>query len=82
MKYSEDKNKCIFSREKLLLMSQVPEVIMLAILSKYPKDEGEQVLKETVKKLIQASKSKNDLGKYMRQLTILANLRKLVKMKK
>ncbi len=60
-----------------LLSSQVPEVIMLAILSKYPEKESENILRSTIMQLIGATKNKNKLNMYLRQLTMIANLRKL-----
>ncbi len=62
---------------KKLLASQVPEVIMLAILSKYPKNQSEEVLRSTIEQLLKVTPNKIDMGRYLKQLTMIAKLRKL-----
>lgn len=60
-----------------LLASQVPEVILLAILTAYKKEQTEAVLRLIVSSLKSVSKNQNQLSKYLKQLVILARLRKL-----
>jgi hypothetical protein len=60
-----------------LLSSQVPQVVLLAILANYPKEQAETVLRLLVKQLRALSKNKSELSRYLKQLAILARLRKL-----
>jgi len=60
-----------------LLSSQVPEVILLALLADFKKERAEAVLRLLVKNLKIFSKSQNDLKKYLNQLLMLSKLRKL-----
>ncbi len=60
-----------------LLSSQIPEFVLLAILSNYPKRDAEAILRLIVRRLREVSSSKSSLSKYLIQLTILARLRKL-----
>lgn len=59
------------------LNSEVPEEIMLAILSNYERSQAPIVLDEIINKLHKLSKSEITLKKYIRQLTTLARLRNL-----
>lgn len=63
------------STEKLL-RAQVPEVILLAILSNFPKKGVEQVLRSIILKLKQLAESEKDLERYKNQLFLLSRLRK------
>jgi len=58
-----------------LLSSQVPEVILLAFLSDFEPERREAILRLTINRLKDSSKSKSELSKYMEQLIILARLR-------
>ncbi len=60
-----------------LLSSQVPEVVLLAILSNYPKKQVEEVLRLTISQLRTVCKNQNKLSKHLQQLMVLARLRKL-----
>jgi len=60
-----------------LLRSQVPEVILLALLADFGKEQAEAVLRMLIQKLKTHSKSNNDLKKYLNQLQLLSKLRKL-----
>jgi len=60
---------------EVLLSSQVPEVILLAFLSDVKPEKREAVLRLVIQQVKKHSRSKNDLSRYMEQLTILAGLR-------
>lgn len=60
-----------------LLSSQVPEVILLALLADFEQEHTEAILRLLVKQLKTFSKSPNDLKKYLNQLLMLSKLRKL-----
>jgi predicted transposase YdaD len=60
-----------------LLSSQMPEVVLVAILSNYPKEEAETVLRKIVLKLKTLIKNKRVVKKYINQLMILSRLRSI-----
>lgn len=60
-----------------LLNSQIPEVVLLAVLSNYPKEQSERILRLLIKRLKQIAKSEHDFSKYLNQLLILSRLRKV-----
>jgi len=60
-----------------LLLSDIPEEIVLAILGSYEEAEPESVITQILERLKQVSKSENDLKKYVKQLGILSRLRNL-----
>jgi hypothetical protein len=60
-----------------LLSSQVPEVVLVAILSHYPKEEAETVLRKIVLKLKTLVKNTRIVKKYINQLMMLSRLRKI-----
>ena len=60
-----------------LLSSQVPEIILLAIMTEYPPEQVEAILRLIRKRLMKVCKSQNELLKYLSQLLILSRLRKL-----
>jgi len=60
-----------------LLSSQVPEVIILAILGDYEKEQVEPVLRLILRGLKAASRSDAELRKYVQQLLLLSKLRNL-----
>jgi len=58
-----------------LLSAQVPEVVILAFLANYPKNQIEAVLRLTLKKLKQIVVKEKDLRRYLTQLLLLSRLR-------
>ena len=60
-----------------LLSSQIPDVVLLAVLSNFPKDNSEAILRLIVRQLKVLSKNKNELSKYFSQLVMLSRLRKI-----
>jgi len=60
-----------------LLSSQVPEVVLLALLGNYPTTEAESVLRLLTRRLKVLSGDTPKLTKYLEQLKILSRLRKL-----
>jgi len=62
-----------------LLSSQVPEVVVLAILSNYSKNQLEAVLSSIVKNLKQLVKTEKDMNRLVNQLFFLSRLRKFEK---
>ena len=60
-----------------LLSSQIPEVVLVAILSHYPKEEAETVLRKIVGKLKTLVKNTRVVKKYINQLMMLSRLRKI-----
>ena len=60
-----------------LLASDVPEEVLLAILSHYEKEQSKAVIQTILIRLSELCKNKNNLKKYTSQLTILSKLRKL-----
>jgi hypothetical protein len=60
-----------------LLKSQIPEVVLLAVLSNYPKEQSERILRLLIERLKQIAKSEHDFSKYLNQLLILSRLRKV-----
>lgn len=60
-----------------LLSSQVPEVILLALLGDYEKDRTEAILRLIVSRLKAVAHSEAELKKYIEQLILLSKLRKL-----
>jgi hypothetical protein len=59
-----------------LLSSQLPRVILLAILSNYDKKDQEVILRTIVTRLRIVCKNATELSKYIKQLIILSRLRK------
>jgi hypothetical protein len=62
-----------------LLSSQVPEEIILAVLSDFGSKQPAEVLREILRKLKDLSGEEITLRKYIRQLSVLARLRNLNK---
>jgi predicted transposase YdaD len=60
-----------------LLSSQLPEVVIVAILSNYPKEEAETVLRKIILNLKKLVKHKRTLKRYLNQLMMLSRLRKI-----
>ena len=59
------------------LNSEVPEGIILSILTDYEKADADKVIDEIIYKLQQVSKSESELRKSIKQLLVLSRLRKL-----
>ena len=62
---------------RTLLASDVPEEIMLAILSDFQNEDPTEVVRQVLERLLKASADKTKLQRYIRQLTVLAQLRSL-----
>ena len=60
-----------------LLASDVPEEITLAILSDFSNEDPAEVVRQVLERLVKASTGKRKLQRYIRQLTVLAQLRNL-----
>ena len=60
-----------------MLDSEIPEGIILSILTDYKKADAEKVIEEIIYKLQKASKSESELSKSIQQLIVLSRLRKL-----
>jgi predicted transposase YdaD len=60
-----------------LLSSQIPEVVLMAVLSNYELSDAERVLRQIVEKLKKIIKNKRVLRKYIIQLMMLSRLRKI-----
>ena len=60
-----------------VLDSQIPEEIILAILTDYPKADAEKVIIRIIEKLKQTAKDESQLKEAIQQLLIFARLRKL-----
>ena len=62
---------------EVYLRSNIPEEFILAILSRYPKEQYEEILRSIINKLKSLVKSKPLLEKYSKQLIFISRLRKL-----
>lgn len=62
---------------KNLLESQIPDVILLAILGNYPKEQAEAVLRLLIRQLRLVCANPAELSKYLKQLILLSRLRKI-----
>jgi len=60
-----------------LLSSQVPEVILLSLLSDHDKKQTEAILRLIISRLKKVCDSKKELAKFIYQLTVLSRLRKI-----
>lgn len=60
-----------------LLSSQIPEVVVLAILADFNKEPPERAIRSIIERLQQVAKGELSLQKYIRQLNVLSGLRKL-----
>ncbi|MEM9919307.1 MAG: hypothetical protein AAF990_14485 [Bacteroidota bacterium] len=60
-----------------LLQSQVPEMVILALLANFSKDKTPAVLRAIIRQLKRVCTSEAALQRYITQLTILSRLRKL-----
>jgi predicted transposase YdaD len=59
------------------LSSQVPEVVLLAILSNYQIEQAETILRLIIENLKKLEKNKRVLKKYINQLMMISRLRKI-----
>ncbi len=59
------------------LESQVPEMVILALLAAFPEKETETILRYIVRKLKTVCKSEKDLDRYLTQLLFFSRLRNL-----
>ena len=62
---------------RLMLQSQVPDEIILAILADYPLERTESILRLILQKLKTACRNKSELSKFIKQLVVLSRLRKI-----
>ncbi|NJL11804.1 MAG: hypothetical protein HC913_01445 [Microscillaceae bacterium] len=62
---------------QVILESEIPEEIMLAILCNFKKEEAQEVLSKIIQRLQELSKDAMTLQKYIRQLLVLSRLRNL-----
>jgi hypothetical protein len=62
---------------QVLLSSQIPEVVLMAVLSNYEPEQAEAVLRSIVTNLKKLVKNKRVLKKYINQLMMLSRLRKI-----
>jgi predicted transposase YdaD len=60
-----------------LLQSQVPDVIILAVLADYPPEKAESILRLIMRQLRVVCQNPSELSKYIRQLVVLSRLRKI-----
>ena len=61
----------------IMLQSQVPDFIILAILADYPPEKAESVLRLILQQLKTACRNNSELSKFIKQLVILSRLRKI-----
>ncbi len=62
---------------KKLLSSQIPEVVLLALLSDYDQQQTEVILRSIIIQLKKVVPTNRDFGKYVEQLLMLSRLRKI-----
>ncbi len=60
-----------------MLSSQVPEVVLMAVLANYKPDEAALVLRRVINNLKKIVSNKRILKKYLNQLMMLSRLRKI-----
>jgi predicted transposase YdaD len=60
-----------------LLSSQIPEVVLMAVLSNYDPEQAETVLYAIIRNLKTLIKNKRSLKKYLNQLMMLSRLRQI-----
>ncbi len=60
-----------------LLQSQVPDVIILAVLADYAPDKAESILRLIMRQLKAVCQNPSELSKYIKQLVVLSRLRKI-----
>ncbi len=62
-----------------LISTQIPEMVIMALLGNLKKDQVEKILNDIVEKLQKLTDSKDLMSKYINQLLILARIRNLQK---
>jgi hypothetical protein len=62
---------------KTLLESQIPDVILLAILGDYPKEQTKTIIRLILRRLELTCKNPVEQSKYFKQLILLSRLRKI-----
>ncbi len=62
---------------KTLLDSQIPDVILLAVLANYPKEQANTVIRSILRQLEINCKNPVEQSKYFKQLILLSRLRKI-----
>jgi hypothetical protein len=60
-----------------LLQSQVPDVIILAVLADYPPEKAESILRLIMRQLKTVCQNPSELSKYIKHLVVLSRLRKI-----
>ena len=60
-----------------LLSSQVPEVVLLAILASYPEEDTEKTLNTIILTLKELAHNEHELNRHIKQLMVLSRLRKI-----
>ena len=60
-----------------LLQSQVPDVIILAVLADYAPEKAESILRLIIRQLKAVCQNPSELSKYIKQLVVLSRLRKI-----
>jgi hypothetical protein len=60
-----------------LISTQIPEMVIMALLGDYKKDQLEKILSDIIRKLKTLTGSKDLMSKYINQLLILARIRNL-----
>ncbi len=60
-----------------LLQSQVPDVIILAVLADYAPEKAESILRLIMRQLKAVCQNPSELSKYIKQLVVLSRLRKI-----
>lgn len=61
----------------VLLSSQIPDTVLIAVLSNYPIEQAESVLRLIVQKLKTLARNDSELTKFLSQLIMLSRLRKI-----
>ena len=62
----------------IFLSSQVPQIVVLAILSNFPKEQTGRVLRSIVEKLKALCKNEKELREYLKRLVMLSRTRRTV----
>ena len=60
-----------------LLQSQIPDVIILAVLADYAPEKAESILRLIMRQLKAVCQNPSELSKYIKQLVVLSRLRKI-----
>ena len=60
-----------------LLSSQVPSFVLIALLADYPPENAEKILRRVLENLKKLTPDEHQLRKYVKQVVVLARLRKI-----